>query len=80
MLFKKNKTAASKKELMVIQLFTFIEIPIGQLTAEIFYWGEADWWPGSVPFKFLKTTAGDADLGHAIQFQTGRFYGARRSF
>ena len=69
MLFKKNKTSAPKKRLESIQLFTFIEIPVGQLSEEIFYWGEAAWWPAAVPLQFSKTTAGDVGLGTQYGFK-----------
>ncbi|MFA5260699.1 MAG: hypothetical protein WC450_05670 [Candidatus Omnitrophota bacterium] len=73
MLFKKSKMSVPKKGLKVIQLFTFIEIPVSQMTEGILLWGESDWWPASGSLNFLKTTAGDVALGTRYDFKLNGF-------
>jgi hypothetical protein len=73
MLFHKNKTPVPPKGLKLIQLFTFVEIPVGQIADGALHWGEADWWPGSGLLEYSKTTGGDAGLGTRYRFKLDGF-------
>jgi len=73
MLFNKSKTSAPKKELKLIQLFTFAEVPVARIPAGALLWGDPGWWPSAGPFKFSKITNGDEGLGTQYDFQLAGF-------
>ena len=70
MLFKKShKTTVRKTELKVLQLFTFIEMPVDQIPDDVLLWGDAAWWPESCPVQFSRTGTGEVGLGTQYSFR-----------